>query len=73
MGWCGAETTFPFSNREDYDSARAALEELAVGHERANALPSSYGDVADLYFIDAKDRDALIGLWSGRLHPTILD
>jgi hypothetical protein len=58
MGWSGAEATFPFSNREDYDNARAALEKLAVGHERANALPSSYGGVTDLYFIDAKDRDA---------------
>ena len=58
LGWCGAEATFPFSKREDYDRTRTALEKLAAGHARENELPSRSTEVPNLYFIDAKDRDA---------------
>lgn len=58
MAWSGAEATFPFSNREDYERARTFLEKIAVGHVRQNELPPGYGSVTDLYFMDVKDRDA---------------
>jgi hypothetical protein len=58
MAWSGAEATFPFSNKEDYDRARASLEKIAVGHVRQDELPPGYGTVTDLYFIDVKGREA---------------
>lgn len=70
MAWCGAEATFPFGNKEDYEKAKASLEKL--GSARANELPPSYGDVADFYFIDVKDRDAfnqIMDAYAGREQP----
>ena len=72
MAWCGAEATFPFSNREDYEQAKASLEKLAVGRARANELPPRHADVPDLYFIDVKDRDAfnqIMDAYAGREQP----
>lgn len=58
MAWCGAEATFVFDTKEEYDSITSSLDEIAVGRVRKNKLPEGYAKVSDLYFIDVKDRAA---------------
>jgi hypothetical protein len=59
LGWCGAETTFPFATRHEYDQARAFLDKLVLLHMSGNEVPSGYSkSVRDLYVLDERHRDA---------------
>jgi glutaredoxin 2 len=58
MAWCGAEAIFSLKSRENYDRVTAALDKIAKGRVRERELPQGYTNVADLYFIDTKDRSA---------------
>ena len=59
LGWCGAEATFPFASRQEYDAARRFLDKLAPLHVAGNAVPSGYSkSVKDFYVLDEQHRDA---------------
>jgi len=59
LGWCGAETTFPFADRHEYDAMRAFLDKLALHHVCGDQVPSGYSkSVKDFYVLDERHRDA---------------
>jgi hypothetical protein len=59
LGWCGAETTFPFADRHKYDAMRTFLDKLALHHLRGDEVPSGYSkSVKDFYVLDERHRDA---------------
>ncbi|MGC2778516.1 MAG: hypothetical protein WA418_23080 [Bradyrhizobium sp.] len=63
MGWCGAEATFGFSGKAQYDAARASLDKIAKNHLRGGEVPQGFPrSVADYYVIEDQHRAAFDAL-----------
>ncbi len=59
MAWSGAEATFQFENKSQYDAARAFLDKISVAHLHGKELPPGFSKtVTDFYCIESRDRAA---------------
>lgn len=70
--WCGADATYQFVSKEEYDAARVFLDGLSAARLGPNYLPMVYpNSTTYFYVIDTGDREAFESYMRSPARPAL--